>query len=66
VSPGTSFDISLPQGCSMPNINPFWPMVHEMKIFEDLSKCSLFCPLLGQTLYLNKSESPSMFPAKFG
>jgi len=47
----------------MPNINAFRPVVHEKKIFEDLSKFSLFCPLLGpkrgQPLYLNKSESPS-------
>jgi len=64
--------ISLPQEYSMPNINKFRPLVHE-KIFEDLSKLSLFCPLLdpkrGQPLYLNKSESPSsknIFPAKFG
>jgi len=46
----------------MPNINAFRPVVHE-KIFEDLSKFSLFCPLLGpkggQPLYMNKSESPS-------
>jgi len=34
------------------------PMVHE-KIFEDLSKFSLFCPLLGQPLYSDKSESQS-------
>jgi len=31
----------------MPNINAFWPVVHEKKIFEDLTKFSLFCPLLG-------------------
>jgi len=41
----------------------FWPVVHENKIFEDLTKFSLFCPLLGpkrgQPLYLNKSESSS-------
>jgi len=47
----------------MPNINAFWSAVHEKKIFEDLSKVSLFCLLLGpkggQPLYLNKSESPS-------
>jgi len=30
----------------MPNINAFWPVVHEKKIFEDLTKFSLFCPLL--------------------
>jgi len=53
----------------MPNINAFRPVVHEKKIFEDLSKFSFFCPLLGpkrgQPLYLNKSESPppSIFPA---
>jgi len=47
----------------MPNINVFRPVIHEKKIFEDLSNFSLFCPLLGvkrgQSLYLNKSESPS-------
>jgi len=46
----------------MPNINAFRPVVHK-KIFEVLSKFSLFCPLLGpkrsQPHYLNKSESPS-------
>jgi len=31
----------------MPNINAFRPVVHEKKIFEDLSKLSLYCPLLG-------------------
>jgi len=55
--------ISLPQGHYMPNINAFRPVVHQKKIFEDLSKFSLFFPLLGpkggQPLYLNKSESPS-------
>jgi len=53
----TSFEqtwISFPQGCYLPNINAFRPVVHEkLKIFEDLSKFSLFCP------FLNKSESPS-------
>jgi len=38
-------------------------VVHEKKIFQDLSRFSLFCPLLGpkrrQPLYLNKSESSS-------
>jgi len=33
-------------------------VIHEKKIFEDLSKFSLFCPKRGQPLYLNKSESP--------
>jgi len=42
----------------MPNINAFWPVVHE-KIFEDLSKFSLLGLKRGQPLYLNKSESPS-------
>jgi len=63
--PGTSFEqtcISLPQVCSMPNIKAFQPVVHEKKMFEDLTKFSLFCPLLGpkggQPLYLNKSEFP--------
>jgi len=56
----------------MLNINAFRPVVHEKKIFEELSKFSFFCPLLGpkkgQPLYLNKSESPSpgMFSGKFG
>jgi len=56
----------------MSNINAFPPVVHEKMIFEDLSKVSLFCPLVGPTsgqpLYLNKSESPfpKMFPTKFG
>jgi len=48
--------ISLPQGCSMPNINAFRPVVYEKKIFITFS---LFCPNRGQPLYLNKSESPS-------
>jgi len=30
----------------MPNINAFQPVVYETKGFEDLSKLSLFCPLL--------------------
>jgi len=46
----------------MLNINAFQLVVHEKKIFQDLSKFSLLCPLLGpkmgQPLYLNKSESP--------
>jgi len=25
--------ITLPQGCSTPNINTFWPVVHEKKVF---------------------------------
>jgi len=41
----------------MPNINAFRSVVHE--IFEDLLTFSLFCPLLGQPLYLNRSESPT-------
>jgi len=48
----------------MPNIKAFRPVVHEKKIFEDLTKFFLFCPLLGpkrgQSLSLNKSESPSL------
>jgi len=43
----------------MPNINAFWTVVHEKKIFEDLSKFSLFGPKRDQPLYLNMSESPS-------
>jgi len=31
----------------MPNINAFQVVVYEKKTFEDLSKFSLFCPLLG-------------------
>jgi len=36
----------------MPNINAFWTVVHEKKIFEDLTK--------------SESPSPLMFPTKFG
>jgi len=57
---GTLFEqtrISLPQGCSMLNVNAFRPVVHE-KIVEDLSKYALFCPLLGpkrgQPLYFEQ------------
>jgi len=56
----------------MPNINAFWPVVHEKKIFKDLSKFPIFCPLngplRGQPLDLNKSESPfpEILPTKFG
>jgi len=47
----------------MPIINAFRPVVHEKKIFKELSKFPLFCPLnapplRGQHLDLNKSESP--------
>jgi len=46
----------------MPNINAFRPVVHEKKIFKDLSKFPLIFPLngplRGQPLELNKSESP--------
>jgi len=46
----------------MPNIYAFRPVVYEKKIFKDLSKFPLFCPLngplRGQPLDLNKSESP--------
>jgi len=54
----------------MPNINVFRPVVHE--IFEDLSKFSLFYPLLGpkrsKLLYLKNliPHSPTMFPTNFG
>jgi len=61
MTPGISFEqtlISLPQGCSMLNIKAFQPVVHEKKIFEDLTKFSFILPLIGP-LYLNKSESPS-------
>jgi len=56
----------------MLNINAFWPVIHEKKIFEDSTKLSLFYPLLGpkrgRPLYLKKSEFPSqiMFSTKFG
>jgi len=47
----------------MPNINAFQMVVTEKKIFEYLSKFSLFFLLLGpkrgQPLYFNISESPS-------
>jgi len=43
----------------MPNIKGFRPVVHEKKIFEDLTKFSLLGPKRGQPLYLNKSEYPS-------
>jgi len=37
-------------------------VVHEKKIFEDLTQVSLYCPLLGperdQPLFMNKSEFP--------
>jgi len=42
----------------MLNINAFQLVVHEKNIFEDLLNFSLFCPLLGQPLYLNRSKSP--------
>jgi len=59
---GTLFEqtrISLPQGCSVLNINAFRLVVHGKKIFEDLSTFSLLGPKRGQPLYLNKYESPS-------
>jgi len=31
----------------MLNINAFWSVIHEMKIFEDFSKFTLCCPLVG-------------------
>jgi len=46
----------------MPNINAFWPVGHEKKIFKDFSKFPILCPLNGplggQLFDLNKSESP--------
>jgi len=72
---GTLFEqnwILSSKGSFVPNINAFRPVVHEKKIFEYLSKFSLFCPLFGpkrgQPLYLNNlnPHSPSMFPIKFG
>jgi len=56
----------------MPNINAFRTVVHEKKIFEDLSKFSLYCPLLGRKrvspfTWLNLNpHPPGMFSAKFG
>jgi len=47
----------------MLNVNVFRPVVHEKKIFKDLLKFPLFCPLNGplstQPLDLYKSESSS-------
>jgi len=40
----------------MLNINVFRPVVHEKKIFQDLLKFPLFCPLSTQPLDLYKSE----------
>jgi len=53
--------ISLLQGYSMPNINVFWPVVHEKKIFEYLSKFPYFAPYWAPkgASPLNKSESSS-------
>jgi len=46
----------------MPNTNAFEQVVHEKKIFKDLSNFPLFGPLNGplggQPLHFNKSESP--------
>jgi len=52
----------------MPNIKAFWSVVHEKKIFEDLTKFSLLGPKRGQPLYLNNlNPHPSiMFPTNFG
>jgi len=56
---------------SVKNLETKWPPVCHLcinwsifvEIFQDLSKFSLFCPLMDpksrQPLYLNKSESPS-------
>jgi len=41
----------------MPYINAFRPVVPE-KIFEDLSKFSLFCPLLGPFIWTNLNPHP--------
>jgi len=35
----------------MQNINPFRPVVHEKKFFEDLTKFSLLGPKRGQPLF---------------
>jgi len=48
----------------MPNINAFWPLVHEKKIFEDLTNFFLILPLLGPK-NLNP-HPPIVFPTKFG
>jgi len=40
----------------MPNIKAFRPLVHEKKIFEHLTKFSLFCPLLGPKSVICKSK----------
>jgi len=43
----------------MPNTNAFEQVVHEKKVFKDLSNFSPFWPLKwGQPLHFNKSESP--------
>jgi len=50
----------------MQNIKAFQPVVHEKKIFEDLSNLSLFCPLFCSFLWTNLNLHPSsMFPTKF-
>jgi len=71
---GTLFEqnlISLPQGCFMPNINVFWPVVHEnertfLKIYQNFP---YLAPKGGQSLYLKKNlnpHPPSIFPTNFG
>jgi len=49
----------------MSNINAFWSVVHEKKIFEDLSIFFLFCPFFGpksgQPLYLNDLNPQASF-----
>jgi len=50
--------------CFPPSLVEIGQVVHEKKMFEDLTKFSLFCPLLGlkrgQPLFMHKSESPSL------
>jgi len=42
----------------MPNINAFRPVVYEKKIFEYLSKFSIFCPLLGPSPFIWTNLNP--------
>jgi len=51
----------------MSNINTFEKVVHEKKIFKDLSNfspsCPLICSLRDQRFEINKSEFPSPMDA---
>jgi len=59
------------KGWFIPNIIAFRPVVHEKNIFEDLSKLSLFFPLLGPKrgqpfIWTHMNPHPtSMIPTKF-